>query len=421
MEALPVNPPLSLLNSVDKYHRAKDITKYCQQYYNEVVEIINTPIEINALVDPAELRFRAELKQTHAAAHRALAKATQSEVLVGLEALREGRRFKLLPIEEISDRIRSLRNRYLAAGYDLWTSFKIERRVESPAAARFMPTGADIDECLLSLYKDKIEILRKWPRNCRSDAEDYYLASPEHHGVPRRLGWCHVTGEWQVSNKIAHIVPLYSDLKPFSEIIFGPQCPSLDSANNTLLLSPTIKKWFERHQLVIVPVDPSEWPIRRWRTDIISPEIINQEYTSGLIPEQHLGRELHGKELSFLGKKRPDPSFLYFHFFVSLIRIRDLECHGWQAVWSRYYENNPFPAPSNYLRKSVMVSLACYFKGSDTDLVPVERWFCDQGFDAPYLRIGVEQAKEVARRILDVDEEVVLISERDRVEDEDDL
>jgi hypothetical protein len=72
----------------------------------------------------------------------------------------------------------------------------------------------------------------------------------------------------------------------------------------------------------------------------------------------YVWKDLDGKELVFLGEKRPVSRFLYFHFVMALVRIKDLQRRNWQDVWARYHEHRPFPTPGNYMRKAMLLALA---------------------------------------------------------------
>ncbi len=97
-------------------------------------------------------------------------------------------------------------------------------------------------------------------------------------------------------------------------------------------MSNAIESWFDKYLLVIVPVDSPESPIQRWRTDVVSSDIKNSPYWIDADGTSHLGGDLDGKELTFLGEKRPVSRFLYFHFVMALVRIKDLGRQGWQNV-----------------------------------------------------------------------------------------
>jgi hypothetical protein len=180
-----------------------------------------------------------------------------------------------------------------------------------------------------------------------------------------------------------------------AEILFGTQSDSLEKGGNALLLLSQIKSWFDKYCVVVVPVDPSETPIRRWRIDVITPDIKNTvyDYHDG---KRFTGKELDRKELVFLGERRPVSGFLYFHFLMALVRIKDIGRNEWESTWARYYEQRPFPTPGNYMRRSMLLALATHFQVADMKVV--ESWIADHGFDTP-LRMDTDQAREVARRV----------------------
>ncbi|KAI1174467.1 hypothetical protein F4777DRAFT_381301 [Nemania sp. FL0916] len=125
--------------------------------------------------------------------------------------------------------------------------------------------------------------------------------------------------------KAAHIVPFFLDMGSFGEILFGQRAQSLQQAGNALLLSERIESWFDKYLLVVVPVNPNETPITRWKTDILSNDIRNELYS-----DTKVGNDLDGKELIFLNDNRPAARFLYFHFIMALIRGTDLRKHKWE-------------------------------------------------------------------------------------------
>ncbi|KAK7418466.1 hypothetical protein QQX98_003958 [Neonectria punicea] len=296
--------------------------------------------------------------------------------------------------------LQDLRKRYFSAGDDLWRHQKKKMRLGDPGTVRLLePRGNGLSECLLSLYKkhDGQDKKKKRPSNWRIDALSYYKGSGnDHPGLDGTSVWCHISGMWHATKyiKAAHIVPFFLDSGSISEMLFGSRAESLERAGNSLLLSDVIKGWFDSYHLVIVPVDATETPITRWRTDVISPDIRNSRFDSG---DNGLGRDLHGKELVFHNAKRPVSRFLYFHFIMALIRIKDLKRSGWQGIWARYYEQRPFPTPGNYMRQSMLFALATHF--GTVDMQVVDSWIVGHGFDSP-LKLTDDEATEAARRVL---------------------
>ncbi|EFW99119.1 hypothetical protein CMQ_5540 [Grosmannia clavigera kw1407] len=187
--------------------------------------------------------------------------------------------------------------------------------------------------------------------------------------------------------------------------ILESRAESLHRAGNALLMSHRIKGWFDSYQLVVVPFDSNESPITRWRTDVLSSDINNMYIGS----ENFTSTDLNGKELQFLNEKRPVSRFLYFHFIMTLVRIKDTQRRGWEDIWARYYEQRPFPTPGNYMRKSMLLALATHFETADMNVV--DSWIKDHGFDTP-LKLTDEEATEAARRVHLAVEDAIACAEK---------
>ncbi|KAL7914913.1 hypothetical protein GGI35DRAFT_435561 [Trichoderma velutinum] len=264
------------------------------------------------------------------------------------------------------------------------------------------PTALKIPELLLPLYKTSDGLNdRKKPSNWISDVVEYYSANWEYHGKNATeyapIAWCHATGTWyRYDQQVAHIVPLLIDANKLEEIIFGSISESVQRPANALLLGGGISGLLECYRIVIVPVDSSETPIKRWRTDLLFPSM--KDYPCGNDENWNkiYIRDIEGKELSFLGERRPSPKFLYFHFIMALIRLKDCGYDGWRQIWACYYEQRPFPPAGNYMRTAMIKALATYFQVADMRVV--ESWINDQGFGTQ-IQIRDDQAKELARRV----------------------
>ncbi|UKZ72209.1 uncharacterized protein TrAtP1_013150 [Trichoderma atroviride] len=243
--------------------------------------------------------------------------------------------------------------RYFSAGADLWRHQMNRMQFGDSSGNRSInPCGDDLTQGLMTLYKrDEFDkqhsrFPRKYnPRWCqwkgrdsgwRKDALAYYKGSSKYHeNAPRNAAWCHIIGRWLSSDfhHATHIVPPFLDDHGFGKLLFGDRTQSLQGAGNALLLSDWMNGWFNSCDIIVIPVDAKETPIMRWRAEIISPSLQKSQLVMGLS-----GKDVHGKELVFLNKNRPVPGFLYFHFIMALIRVKDLQRFGWEAVWARYYE-----------------------------------------------------------------------------------
>lgn len=159
------------------------------------------------------------------------------------------------------------------------------------------------------------------------------------------------------------------------------------------MLLKQIKSWLDAYKLVIIPVDTTEMPIKRWKIELIGNSIRNTLFSDN--PNQY-GRDLDGKELTFRSDNRPAPQFLYFHFIMALIRIRDLEAQGWKETWAKYFAHQPFPTPGNYLPQSMLFVLHQHYAATDVEVL--ESWTRGQGFGKP-ITVSEEESKKIAERV----------------------
>lgn len=255
--------------------------------------------------------------------------------------------------------------------------------------------------CVLELYrkckdeKSKAQL----PSNWRRDAVAYYDGILEHDTlkIPNENNWCHALGRHRPHQliKAAPIVPHFVPAA-VGHILFGSRADELTGPQNALLLSNVVKGWFDRHAIVIVPADSTELTIKRWRIDVVDKSIQNT-----LISEltHETGGSLDGRELSFRNEKRPAARFMYFHFIIAIMRIRDLKKHRWEEAWARYYTDPPFPTPSPYIREKMLVALAYYYQATD-DVAVLAAWMKGNGFPDELHLTPLETA-EAARIVFD--------------------
>ncbi|KAI1813408.1 hypothetical protein GGS20DRAFT_553439 [Poronia punctata] len=235
------------------------------------------------------------------------------------------------------------------------------------------------------------------PRDFRRDALQYYNCLGQTEGNIEKRIWCQVSHRWLQAlrtTKAAHIVPHFLDLSELGPLLFGSRSDDLYGPGNTLIMASALERWFDKYLFVIVPVDKTV-PIRRWKTELIDKSIEKSTYCDY---DDAFGCELHGKELKFRSENRPVSRFLYFHFVMALVRIKDLNRPNWQATWARYYEHQPFPTPGPCLRKSMLLAIATHFQ--TTDMNVVSSWISAQGFEYPQLLTDQETAR-IAKKVHD--------------------
>ena len=129
----------------------------------------------------------------------------------------------------------------------------------------------------------------------------------------------------------------------------------LFSADNGLLLHSRLEQAFDSGHFVIIPVDPKERPIRRWKTIVTSDAAQNRGNDIGDV--QTL-RDLDEREIQLPTQHRPAARFLYLHMILTLLRIRQYREPGWETAWTRLVSRQPWPTPRPHLRKSMLLRLA---------------------------------------------------------------
>ena len=315
-----------------------------------------------------------------------------------------------------------LQRRYFSAGDDLWKFQKKKIRLDDTlnTVQTSNTSGPYLADCLLALYKksdgqDNRRDRKQRPKNFRKDAMSWYNGDSERDTGLKNMVWCHAIGNWQLHStvKAAHIVPFFLESEGIAEFLFGSRAPDLDREANSLLLTSQVEKWFDSYNLVIVPVDTKETPIRRWRIELLS----NSFSTVTLDTRGFISSSLHERELTFRNENRPAARFLYFHFLMALVRIKDLKRSNWQSIWARYHYHRPFPTPGNYIRNSMLIALAKY--SGTTDMDTIGSWIRDNGFDSP-LSLTSDEAREAARRVLETVYRSAAESDRAIARDSDD-
>ncbi|KAF4776539.1 hypothetical protein HER10_EVM0006875 [Colletotrichum scovillei] len=197
----------------------------------------------------------------------------------------------------------------------------------------------------------------------RTDTEmaDFLAESYQHY-------WCHATGSWMFQetredkrdppayqcHAAANIVPHFSNVPhEILEDLFGERERELSGPANSLLLSMQIQYWFNHYKLVIVPVDPEEKPLKRWKIDILDKDIEDIDLHAvrftpgGKTPR--FAKSLQDRELVFLNDKRPAARFLYFHFIMALIRLKDTKSESWKDARAKYLSRDPSPSLLHFL------------------------------------------------------------------------
>ncbi|KAK1720014.1 hypothetical protein BDP67DRAFT_574296 [Colletotrichum lupini] len=204
-----------------------------------------------------------------------------------------------------------------------------------------------IEEDLSALRETSAEISRT-----DTDMANFLAESYEHR-------WCHATGSWMHLGETpddehaqplprryaaANIVP-YSSNVPHEILdhLFRERTGELSGPANSLLLSTLIQYWFNHYKLVIVPVDPEEKQIDILDKGIEDDPLHDVTPTPGG-DRPRRARHLQDRESAFLNDKQPAAGFLYFHFIMALLRLKDTKAESWKDARAKYLSRDPSPA-----------------------------------------------------------------------------
>ncbi|OTA08165.1 hypothetical protein A9Z42_0090970 [Trichoderma parareesei] len=328
-----------------------------------------------------------------------LARSRQEEILLERQLIQRELAAGLTSQKNIESVLASQIWRFALAGGDLWRNLQQRLQTEDPSLDRQSGETIGIRKKMVALYtENEGQESRKRPFFWELQVLEYYSADPRCHGRGRDQGWCHITGTWYSKPpKPTEIVPFGMDANKLAELVFRSGITSVQSPANTLLLRPGLHRWLKEYRFVIVPASRCfDGTITRWRLDVICPDENDPRSLTQDSTGWEYGQDIDGRELPFLGENRPDAKFLYFHFLIALIRIKDLRRENWSRIWARYYQEQPFPAPSNYMRKSVIRALATYFSVADMSIV--ESWVYRYGFETYHVQDELVK-KEIARRV----------------------
>lgn len=143
---------------------------------------------------------------------------------------------------------RTLIERSISVGDEQWKHAMKKKRLDETGAIRLGDLDTDqFSKGLVCLY-EKVDALnqkskRKRNNKWRENTIIYY------DGERNDDIWCHLSGTWQKKRgtKAAHIVPHFLDPGAYGEALFGSRVHSLDQPSNSLLMSTTIKSWFDKY------------------------------------------------------------------------------------------------------------------------------------------------------------------------------
>jgi hypothetical protein len=298
----------------------------------------------------------------------------------------------------------SINKRISSLGEDLWQS-KQELRSLKEKTGKISLLTIDSDTLfattLLRLYKDPFTKNRSSTEQStmRRESIQVYNARKTEDGYDMLR--CTLLDEYFPAGDVvtAHIVP--ARLGPeLVDYIFGEGIGSrLFRSENSILMHKALERAFDNANIVLVPVDRTESPIRRWKIVVSNRSAKKQPLV--LVNTKTLG-DVDGKEIRFLTGHRPASRFLYFHFVISLLRGRAYRQPGWETALEDLKSGYPWPTPGAYLRSTMLIALAKVL--GDVNESYLEALAREYTFDQPN-KLAADEEKEIARRIAECFEE----------------
>jgi len=228
---------------------------------------------------------------------------------------------------------RDTNERIISLGNDLWQLNRAMREKEEKEGKLPMlspDSEGTFVATLLNLYKDPSPSKKRSATQQGAMRKACIELYGSGIGAPVGELWCPVSRTWfkQTSMKAAHIVPASLGAECV-DYVFGNGAGSrLFSPDNGLVLHSMVETAFVAGSFVLVPVDASESPIRRWKIRLTNEAARNEVFygpPSSLSPDRPSVVKLHeldGTELEFRSAHRPAARFLYYHFDMTLLRSK---------------------------------------------------------------------------------------------------
>ncbi|KAL8830717.1 MAG: hypothetical protein Q9191_001279 [Dirinaria sp. TL-2023a] len=301
---------------------------------------------------------------------------------------------------------RETNKRIISLGNDLWTQ-KQQLRALSEKAGKAPYLGPDSEgafvHTLLALYKDpytssaRLSNVQTQMRNASIEAYQPGQGAPE--GLEEKF-WCPIAKGWfdAESVRAAHIVP--RAIRPeVVDYLFGVGSSSrLNTSDNCLLIHESVERAFDKGVFVLLPIDPKEQPIKRWKIQLINDSALNTDMGRTNL------RSLNDSEVEFHTEARPASRFLHYHFVVSILRNKLYRQPGWETYLTELPTGRPFATSGKYLRESMLLTLGRH--AGDLTKEEEARLLVDGGETfAESSKLEQSEENEIARQILEAHDE----------------
>jgi hypothetical protein len=192
--------------------------------------------------------------------------------------------------------------------------------------------------------------------------ELYGLKAPETMECHDDVYWDVVAGQYLPRDNMvcAHIVPR-SIANQVVNFVCGPgTADDLDTYTNALCLPKAVEKAMDNGEVIIVPVDPTEVPVKRFvlRLALSGAGDAKAYWTS---PTSYVRvKDLDGRELVWPNDLRPKLRFLYFRWIYSMTINHLYKKHLVVPNFDELKTKEAWMTVGPWLRKSVLLEMAKY-------------------------------------------------------------
>jgi hypothetical protein len=227
------------------------------------------------------------------------------------------------------------------------------------------------EDSLLGALQRLIFFFPKGPRKSkdqtlmkRKTIELYGLKAPRTMECHDELYWDVVAGQYLPRDNMvcAHIVPR-SISNQVVNFVCGPgTADDLDTYTNALCLPKAVEKAMDKGEVIIVPVDPTEVPVKRFVLRLaLSGAGDAKAYWTGPGWSSFVRvKDLDGRELVWPNDLRPKLRFLYFRWIYSITINHLYKKHLVVRNFDELKTREAWMTVGPWLRKSVLLEMAKY-------------------------------------------------------------
>jgi len=258
--------------------------------------------------------------------------------------------------EEFEQQMRDLTSRQNMLFNGDVTIHRHRERVLSEIDDLIVAAGKDEREIEVSLSTYFYNIIRGKPPGrdgeqiqFRKDLYKFYDAQPEKHGDV----WCPIAKQFggHKMRRAAHLVPYKIGYETMGDIFDDDGYKLMWSVGNGLIMDIAFEMAFDEYQFCLLPREHPGKP-DEWELVLMNEGLRNRIACSGKTWDEY-DRTI----LQFRGDARPQKRFLYFHYWMCLIKAQRELTAGWKDLREKTRMGRLWTTPGPYLRRAMVKKL----------------------------------------------------------------